>query len=55
VARHHEHVRAEPRAIDLGEARVVELLDVDAEHLDADLAAQRPNRGHGLSPQACSP
>src|SRR5206468_3446271 len=46
LARHHDHVGVEPRAVDLGEAGVVERLDVDAEDLRADLLAEASNLDH---------
>src|SRR5437899_2064539 len=49
LARHHDDVVVEPRPIDAGELRVVELLDVDALDLGADLWPQAAYL-HGRDP-----
>src|SRR5206468_12172996 len=46
LAGHHDHVGVEPRPVDRGEARVVELPDVDSEDLRADLLAETSNLDH---------
>ncbi len=45
---HHDHVVIEPRAIDPGEARVVELSDVDSVDFRADLRPDTSNLDHRL-------
>ena len=50
LVRHHEDVGIEPRPIDRGEAGVVELLDVDAPDLGADLWSQATNLEHRSPP-----
>jgi hypothetical protein len=46
LIRHHEHVAVEPGAIERGEARVVERLDVHAVDLGADLLAEASDFDH---------
>ena len=43
---HHEDVGVEPRAVDRGEAGVVQRLDVDAPDLGANLRSQAANFDH---------